>query len=234
MPFFLLATVDVFRVQLNRRRGRGSGGSRDREVLVPNRESNQNVVIVGLRIRVEIEIGVQLDNGVSIPLDLSVHCSAGGNGDAELGDASQDIEGRRLRRAGRQSDLGRGGSHNDGVNGVLQELVVQGLSNRVGRSGSLLWVRPAPHVDLVLGDLRERSSLEGAGVVSGHVYPGGMVETVNPILAAGLIIPDGAEVVGLAVVVPGENLDNVDLVAVCDDGLPARVVQVVVRRVDPL
>ena len=95
-------------------------------------------------------------------------------------------------------------------------------------------MRPGPQIDLVLVYLGEGSGLEGVGVVGGHVQPGGMVATVNPILAIGLVTLDGTDVVGLAVVVPGDDLDYVNLVAVVDDGLPTLVVQVVVRHVDPL
>jgi len=95
-------------------------------------------------------------------------------------------------------------------------------------------VRPGPQVNLVLVDLRVRSGLEGVRVVGGHVEPGGVVEPVNPSLAVGLVTLDGADVVGLAVVVPGDDLDNVDLVAVVKDGLPPFGVQVVIRHVDPL
>ena len=95
-------------------------------------------------------------------------------------------------------------------------------------------MRSRPQVDLVLVDLRVGSGLEGGGVVGGHVQPGGVVEPVNPILAVGLLTLDGTDVVGLAVVVPGDDLDNVDIVAVFDDGLPALVIQVIIRHVDPL
>ena len=61
-----------------------------------------------------------------------------------------------------------------------------------------------------------------------------MVETVNPILAVGLITLDWTDVVGLAIVVPGDDLDYVDLVTVVDDGFPALGIQVVTRHVDPL
>ena len=61
-----------------------------------------------------------------------------------------------------------------------------------------------------------------------------MVETVNPILTVGLVALDGTDVVRLAVVVPGNDLDDVDFGAVADDGLPTLVVQVVVRHVNPL
>ena len=78
-------------------------------------------------------------------------------------------------------------------------------------------MRPGPQIDLVLVDLGEGTGLEGVGVVGGHVQPGGVVETVNPIVAIGLVTLDGTDIVGLAVVVPGDDLDNVDLVAVVDD-----------------
>ena len=95
-------------------------------------------------------------------------------------------------------------------------------------------MRPRPQVDLVLGDLGKRSSLEGVGVVSSHVQPSGVVKTVDPVLAVGLVTLDGTNVVGFTVIVPGDDLDDVDRAAVGDDSLPAFVVQVVVRHVDPL
>lgn len=202
--------------------------------IIPTSESHQSIVVVCLRVGIEIEIRVQLDDGVSVSLDFSVHRSASRNRNRELADASRNIEGLGRRRAGGQGHLGRGSCHNDGVNSVLHELVALGFSNRVGRSDGIPGVRPSPHVDLVLRDLGERSGLEGVGVVGGHIQPGGVVEPVNPGLAIRLVTLDGTDVVGLAVVVPGDNLNDVDLIAVADDRLPALVIQMVVRHVDPL
>jgi len=61
-----------------------------------------------------------------------------------------------------------------------------------------------------------------------------VVEPVNPSLAVGLVTLDGTDVVGLAVVVPSDDLDDVDLIAVVDDRLPTLGVQVIIRHVDPL
>ena len=203
-------------------------------ILIPSGESNDSVVVVSLRVRVEIEIRVQLDNSTSVPLDFSVHRSAGGDRDAELADPSRDIKGLGHKRAAGQGDLGRGSSHDNSVNGVLHELITLGLSEGVRGSGGIPRVGPGPQVDLILIDLGKRSSLEGVGVVGGHVQPGGVIETVNPVMAVWLLTLDGTDVVGLAVVVPGDDLDNVDIVAVFDDGLPALVIQVIIRHVDPL
>ena len=216
--------------------GRGNNGGRGRSIArgpihrrsVSNRKSGHSVVVVGLRVGVESEIRVQLDDSVSIPLDLSVHRSAGGNRDGELADTSGDVESLRQDRTGGQGDRGGGSDHNDCIKGILHELVAFGLSNRVGGGGGVPRMRSGPHVDLVLGDLGEGSRLEGVGVVSRHVQPGGVVESVNPVLAVGLVTLDGTNVVGFAVVVPGDDLDDVNLVAVVDDGLPALGVQVVV------
>ena len=71
-------------------------------------------------------------------------------------------------------------------------------------------MRPGPQVELVLGDIGERSSLEGSGVVGSHVQPGGVVETVDPILTVGLVTLDGTDVMGFAVVVPGDDFNDVD------------------------
>lgn len=59
-----------------------------------------------------------------------------------------------------------------------------------------------------------------------------MVEPGCPGVSAwGEVAVDGAEVVRLAEVVPGEQLHNVDLVAVRNDRLPAPGVQLVVAVV---
>ena len=100
-------------------------------VLIPTSENRQSVVVVRLRVGVKVEIGVQLDDSVSVPLNLSVHCSASRNRDRKLADTSGDIEGLGRRRASRQGDLGRGSDHNDTVKSVLHELEALGLSNRV-------------------------------------------------------------------------------------------------------
>ena len=203
-------------------------------ILIPSSERNNSVVVVSFRVGVEIEIRVQLDNGISVPLDFSVHRSASGNRDAEFADPSRDVKGLVYKRAAGQGDLGRGSGHDDSVNGVLHELIALGLSKGVRGSGGISGVGPGPQIDLVLSDLGERPSLEGVSVVGGHVQPGGVIEAVNPVMAVWLLTLYGTDVVGLAVVVPGDDLDNVDIVAVFDDGLPALVVQVIVRHVDPL
>lgn len=138
------------------------------------------------------------------------------------------------RRAVGQGDLARGSSHYDGVNAVRQELVAVGLSKGVRRSGGILGVRPGPQIELVLLNLRVGSGLEGVGVVASHVQPSSVVKAVNPVLAVGLITLNGTDVVGLAVVVPGNDLHQVELVAIFDDGFPALVIQVIVRHVYPL
>lgn len=219
--------------------GRGNNGGRRghrriiRLILVPDREGDQSVVVVVFRVGVESELRVQLDYGVSVPLNLSVHSSTGRNGNSELGETSRDINGLGRRAVG-QGDLGRRGSHHDGENAVSQELVAGRLSKGVRRSGGFLGVRPSPQIQLVLRNLRVGSGLEGVGVVTSHVQPCSMVKTVDPILAIGLITLDGTDVVGLSVVVPGNDLYYVELVAMFDDGLPAFVIQVIVRHVNPL
>ena len=67
----------------------------DRLILGPTCESDHSVIVVGLRVRVESKIRVQLDDGISVPLDLSVHRSAGGNWDGELADTSGNVKGLR-------------------------------------------------------------------------------------------------------------------------------------------
>jgi len=93
----------------NARRGsaKGRGPLHRRNPIPPgNSKSDQGVVVVGLRVRVEIELGVQLDDGISVPLDFPVHGSASRNRDGELADTGGDIKGLG-QRAGGQGDLGR-------------------------------------------------------------------------------------------------------------------------------
>jgi len=163
---------------MGRRNDSGRGSTIDRSllhrwnnrlVLIPACESDQSVVVVCLRIGVESKIRVQLDDGISVPLDLSVHRPASRNRDGELADTRGDVKGLGRRRAGGQRDLGWGNSHNDSVNNIFHELIALGSSKRVGRSGGIPRVRPCPQVNLVLVDLGEGSGLEGVGVVGGHV-----------------------------------------------------------------
>ena len=60
----------------------------------------------------------------------------------------------------------------------------------------------------------------------------GVIEAVDPRLRHGLYALDGPDVVRLAVVVPGVDLDEVDRVAVRDERLPALREQPVVAAVD--
>ena len=71
-------------------------------------------------------------------------------------------------------------------------------------------MRPGPQVDFVLGNLGEGSCLEGVGIVGGHIQPGSVIETVDPGLAVGLVTLDGTNIMGFSVVVPSDNLDDVD------------------------
>ena len=93
---------------------------------------------------------------------------------------------------------------------------------------------PGPQIDLVLGDLRVGSCLEGVGVISGHVQPRGVIKTIDPILAVGLVTLDGTDVMGFAIVVPRDDLNYINRAAIGDNCLPAFVVQVVVRHINPL
>lgn len=98
-------------LHINRRGSRnwGIGGSHagrgsrviNRLVLIPTSENCQSVVVVRLRVGVKVKIGVQLDDSASVPLNLSVHCSASRNRDRKLADTSGDIEGLGRRRASR-------------------------------------------------------------------------------------------------------------------------------------
>ena len=87
---------------------------------------------------------------------------------------------------------------------------------------------------MVLLNERVRASLEGCSIVSGRCEPAGVLEAVDPGLAAWLVSGDGPDVVGFAVVVPSDDLDNVELVTLADNGFPASGVEVVVREVDEL
>lgn len=58
--------------------------------------------------------------------------------------------------------------------------------------------------------------------------------TINPGLRVRLSALDRGDVVGFTVIVPGEDLDEVELVTVLNDAFPAGVVEVVVGVVDEL
>ena len=58
--------------------------------------------------------------------------------------------------------------------------------------------------------------------------------SICPSLRVGLGALDRADVVRLAVVVPVENLHDVDLIAVRNQGLPSRIVGPIVSEIDPL
>jgi hypothetical protein len=87
---------------------------------------------------------------------------------------------------------------------------------------------------MVLLDGRVHASLEGGGIMSRRFEPAGVLEAVDPGLAAWLVTSNGPDVVGFAVVVPSDDLDNVEFVTLADDGFPASGVEVVVREVDEL
>ena len=61
-----------------------------------------------------------------------------------------------------------------------------------------------------------------------------MLKAIDPGLAARLVARNGPDVVGLAIVIPGDDLDNIELVTLFNDGLPTPSVEVVVREVDEL
>lgn len=67
-------------------------------------------------------------------------------------------------------------------------------------------MRSRPQIHLIRLNSRITPRLVRGGVVARHVEPGGMIEPVDPRLGVRLCAFDGADVVGLAVVVPGDDL----------------------------
>ena len=61
-----------------------------------------------------------------------------------------------------------------------------------------------------------------------------MVEPVNPSLGVRLCTFDITDVVRLSVVVPGDNLNYIEFIALVDDVLPAGRVEMGVSVIDPL
>ena len=61
-----------------------------------------------------------------------------------------------------------------------------------------------------------------------------MFEAVYPCLGVGLSAFDRCKVVRLSVVIPSEELDEVELVTVCNHRVPAGDVKMIIRVVNPL
>lgn len=91
-----------------------------------------------------------------------------------------------------------------------------------------------PEDDLVLGDGGVYTSLESFGVILRQGQPASMVEPVDPSLTVRLSAFDRANVVRFAIVVPGDDFDDGDLITVGDHGFPSLGVEMVVSEVDPV
>lgn len=61
-----------------------------------------------------------------------------------------------------------------------------------------------------------------------------MIQAVNPGLRVWLSTLNGPNIVGLAKVVPGNDLCKVDLVTVADESIPSCGIQMGIRVVNPL
>ena len=96
-------------------------------------------------------------------------------------------------------------------------------------------MRACPHDKLVLLDGRSLAGLELGREEVGEAEPALVVKAVDPRVGAGrelaMLRPD---VVGLAEVVPGDDLDEAHFVAARDDVLPTRDVEMLIAIVDEL
>ena len=117
--------------------------------------------------------------------------------------------------------------------GVAHELEILGGTDRIWRVG-VGHVRARPHHEVVLLDGWVCAGLESGRIVPCRFEPAGVLKAIDPGLAARLVARNGPDVVGLAIVVPGDDLDNIELVTLFNDGLPTPSVEVVVREVDEL
>jgi len=122
--------------------------------------------------------------------------------------------------------LGDGGP---GEDGVLKHVAVADDRRALVALG-VLGVHAVPEDDLVLGDLGLLAVLPPGDVVLGDDAPGGVVLAgdvglhaahVGVVGGGGGVAGQVAEVVGLAPVVPGEELDDVGLDFLLGDGLEA-------------
>lgn len=59
-------------------------------------------------------------------------------------------------------------------------------------------------------------------------------EAVNPGLRVGLVTLNRRNVMGFTVIIPSEEFNKIDIVAVGNDSVPASSVQMIIREVDPL
>lgn len=108
------------------------------------------------------------------------------------------------------------------------------LPDRVVRGRGIARVRAGPHDELILINSGVRPRLERRGVVLGEGKHRFMVEPIDPCLRVGLGALDGTNVVRLAVVVPRDDLNDIDGIAVGNQCLPTLGVQVIVGGVDPV
>jgi len=197
-------------------------------------ECDESVEIVGGWASLEVEtIGLEVDEGLSVTLNNAMHVRSGREGNGKFRCTSRDVEGLGIAIECGEENCGVGlGGHVD-PEGILENLKVGGLANGI-RSIGILGMGTGPHIELILADGRVVAGLESGSIIFGHIKPSRVVETVNPSLRVGLSSLNGGDVMRLAVVIPSEEFDQVNLVAVFDDGLPAGSVQMIITVVNPV
>lgn len=185
---------------------------------------NERVVVELLWVGVEGEtVRLEVDDRLAVARQRRFHETVCGDRQRELVYARLDIEGLCCLIRCRERDLAVRGREHDRPHLVLKQLEGGGRNTEgVRRRLRVLGVRARPEDDLVLVDGGSLTSLKLRREVIDNAEPGLVVKADDPIAGRWreARLADGADVVGLAEVVPGHNLNEVYLVAVCDDVLP--------------
>lgn len=180
------------------------------------------VIVVVMRGRaLEDEIRLEVNDGLSVTSECSLYGTPSGDGKGELIHPSLDRERLRLAVTSIEREGGWSGGSNQGPSDIGEGIKIGGWTDGVVGGGGKSGMRTAPHVDLIFVDGGVGAGLEGGCVVACHVKESCVIKAVNPILGVGLSTFDGSNIVRLAIVIPGEDFDHLNLITVLDKGVPA-------------
>lgn len=147
---------------------------------------------------------------------------------------SWNLEGLRLAGSSFQGDRAGSCCKNIGEHAIIDRLPVRWLSDTVTARVGIVRMGSSSQVDLIFGNGGPLAGFKRIGEVLSEAEDGGVVEAIDPCLRVRLIGANGANVRGFAVVVPGEDLKQVEQVAVVDESLPSESIAAPVRVVKPL
>lgn len=193
------------------------------------------VEVVGLRLVDEGEVvGLAGHNRLAIANDGGAHALPDLERQREPRGSGISLERLTIGVGSGKDDRCRSGEEEIGPEFVLYQFPVGWFSNVIAGSRRVFGMRACCEDDSVVLDLRELPSLERLGVVGGQRDVVGVRKSIDPSVRLRLVGADLPDVGRLAIVVPCNNLGEVDLVAVLDKRIPARTVKVIVRDVEPV